>query len=245
MRDDNGEVDLRLSADEVSGLLALAEPRNRSVADFVHELLAERLDIERKRSMPMAAIDHLEGQWPEKSPDSETAFHDAMWPDDWRTDHLGTILRGAAYLDALLIQILQRHLARADLLNLDRKRFLEKAKIACAIGAIDADLLNSIKLVARIRNEFAHNIGRQLTHQEVGQLCGSLKGRVKELFLCYTGGGSKSPQRLRHALTVMKIALEEIAYPDTPRKYKWFDANLAALRLKAARPNTSSTNMGT
>ena len=228
---DEGGTNLHLSADEVNGLRAIAEPRNRSIAALTHELIAERLDREKKRSMAMAAIDHLKGQWPETSGDPESAFHDAMWPEDWRTDHLGAILRGAAYLDALLIQILERHFANPQTLNLDRRPFVDKARMAHATGAIDAEMLISLKIVADLRNGFAHEIGRRLEHGEVQRLCASLKGRARELFACYTGGSSKSPQRIRHALTVMKIALEEIAFPDKPRDYAWFDAALAAKRL--------------
>ncbi len=229
--DEGGSTYLHLSAEEANGLRAIAEPRHRSIEDLGHELIAERLDREKKRSMAMAAIDHLGGQWPENSGDPESAFHDAMWPEDWRTDHLGTILRGAAYLDALLIQALERYFTNPQILNLDRRPFVDKAKMACAIGAIDAEMLASLKIVAELRNGFAHEIGRRLEHSEVQRLCESLKGRARELFACYTGGSSKSPQRIRHALTVMKIALEEIAFPDRPRDYPWFDAALAARRL--------------
>jgi hypothetical protein len=176
--------------------------------------------------------DTLAGQFPDKSRDREEAFHDAMWPEGWQTDHLGTVLRGVAYLDALLLSILERRLAKSRVLNLDRRGFLEKAKLARAIGAVDDDLLASLKIVADIRNEFAHKIGRRLEHKDVTRLCDSLKGRALGLFVCYTGGASKSPQRLRHALTVMKLALEEIADPARPKEYEWFDAERSERLVK-------------
>ena len=71
---------------------------------------------------------------------------------------------------------------------------------------------------------------RLVSSQYAGKAASSHVGRPRELFACVTGGGSKSPQRFRHALTVLFLALKEID-AGSPAEYPWFDPELAAMRL--------------
>jgi hypothetical protein len=214
-------VMITIHGEAAVALAAIAARKNCAPEQLGIEIVTDRLEQERKRDLPMAAFDHLAGQWPDKSGGDDAAFHDAIWPEEWRTDHLSTTLRGAAYLDALLARIVNSALANPDALKVTGKPFNEKAKLARALGLIDQGLFESLRIVSRIRNGFAHEIGRKLSHREVGELCESLSGRAHELMSGIAGGALKSPQRFRHALKSLKLALEEIADPNTTRSYPW------------------------
>lgn len=201
-----------------------------SVARAATMLLKETILHSQYDPRPMAKIDFLAGQWPKGDVLSEESFRDALWPRNWQTDHLGAILRAVAYFEFYLVQIIESRLKVPGQLAVARRAFGDKIRLAASLGAIGPGLAKSFTIVAQIRNRFAHELGRQLQHHEVGELCSSLVGRPLTLFACYTGGSSKSPQRLRHALSVLFLTLKEIS-AGKPGEYDWFDPALAALRL--------------
>jgi hypothetical protein len=201
-----------------------------SVASAATVLLKETIPHSRYDPRPMAAIDFLADQWPTDDVLSEKAFSDALWPRNWQTEHLGAILRAVAYFEFYLERIVESRLPVPGQLAVARRTFSEKVRLAAALGAIGPNLAKSFTIVAQIRNRFAHELGRQLQNREVQDLCSSLIGRPLMLFACYTGGSSKSPQRFRHALTVLFLTLKEID-AGQPGEYPWFDPTLATLRL--------------
>jgi hypothetical protein len=103
-------------------------------------------------------------------------------------------------------------LAAPDALDLEQLGFLNKARWARVLGAIDAEMLESLRLLAKIRNGFAHAITRELEHEEVNRFVESLANRPRQLFLGgLTGGSSKTVQRVRQAITAVAYALHETA----------------------------------
>jgi hypothetical protein len=221
---------LSLSQEETGKLVRMVGRIYPTMADAAIALLKETIPYTNYDPRPMAMIDHLSDQWPQVDVLSERAFHEALWPRNWRTDHLGAILRGVAYFDYYLVRIVERKLKNPHAVRIARRTFNEKVRFAIALDAIEPGLMNSLLIVAKIRNSFAHELGHQLQHSEVSELCSSLVGRPRELFACYTGGSSKSPQRFRHALAVLHLTLQELD-AGRPAEYEWFDAALAERRL--------------
>lgn len=179
-------------------------------------------------------MDFLARQWPNGDALDDDAVFKALWPDYWQSDHLSAILRAVVYYDYYLTQIIDSRLVNPGELSVSKQRFDQKIKLARALGAIGPGLAKSLRISADIRNSMAHTLGRQLEHEDVQKLCSSLRGRSLILFACITGGGSKSPQRFRHALMAIYLTLKETAEGEQG-DYPWYMPERAEPLMKDER----------
>jgi hypothetical protein len=127
-------------------------------------------------------------------------------------DDLGVVVRTQTYLESYVERMIDAHFVRPVpdefFVRLSYGTALE---LAVALGELDAADLRALKLLAQIRNRFAHDPHKEITRDEINGLFGSLAGLVKER-------AQKSPlsfdgitddqSRLRTALDAMRFVID-------------------------------------
>jgi hypothetical protein len=143
----------------------------------------------------------------------ETKLHSSLWTKDWAEDPLSALIRGLIYVDYYLSVMLERRLAHPEALDLGKRAYSSKLRLARALDLIDEGLYGALLVFADVRNDLAHDLERTHDPEKLGRLEGALSGRA-QLFMGYiTGGSSRANQRLRHAIQAYVMAVEELAYP--------------------------------
>lgn len=93
-------------------------------------------------------------------------------------DDLGAIVRGLLYVEHDLRKILtEGPVVNASAIGLDKAGGPQMASLALALGLISEKTVRSVKKLAAIRNEFAHQLDRNLTPEEVNAFITSLPER--------------------------------------------------------------------
>jgi len=103
----------------------------------------------------------------------------------------GCVIVGAAYLDALIGQVLELYLlenndAKNDLIHSKNTSaplgsFGSRLTMSYAIGLIDKDDLDILRTIKKIRNKFAHDLDISFDSQSIDSLCDTLKLRATEV----------------------------------------------------------------
>jgi hypothetical protein len=147
----------------------------------------------------------------------EPELFSSLWTQEWATDPLSALIRGLIYVDYYLSVMLERNLPNPEVLDLGKRAYNIKLRLARALGLVDEGLYGALMTFAEVRNELAHDLERTHDPEKLGRLELALSGRAR-LFMGYiTGGSSRANQRLRHAIQAYVMAVEEIAYPE--RRY--------------------------
>jgi hypothetical protein len=93
-------------------------------------------------------------------------------------DDLGAIVRGLLYVEHDLRKILtEGPVVNASAIGLDKAGGPQMASLALALGLISEQTVRAVKKLAAIRNEFAHQLDRNLTPEEVSAFVTSLPER--------------------------------------------------------------------
>lgn len=88
-------------------------------------------------------------------------------------DDAAAVVRSAAYLEDLLLELVLRNLEHPDLINPSAFSFSQRVRWAHALGEVGPKTVAALKALARIRNKLAH------THTEVIADEGLIKNFIK------------------------------------------------------------------
>lgn len=80
------------------------------------------------------------------------------------------LLRGHLWVETHLVGLLESELANPDALNLDRMAFAQKVSLANALGLLSPDEVATMKVLNRMRNRLAHNLGGEPTEEAIAEL---------------------------------------------------------------------------
>ena len=147
----------------------------------------------------------------------EPNLHSSLWTKDWAADPLSALIRGLIYVDYYLSVMLERHLIHPGVLDLGKRAYNTKLRLARALDLIDEGLYSALLVFAELRNDLAHDLERTHDPEKLGRLEAALSGRARLFMGNITGGSSRANQRLRHAIQAYVMAVEELAYPE--RRY--------------------------
>jgi hypothetical protein len=93
-------------------------------------------------------------------------------------DDLGAIIRGLLYVENSLRKILtEGPVSNPEALQLDKAGARHLANVALALGLIPEQTARCVKRLVKIRDEFAHQLDRELTREEVDAFVVSIPGR--------------------------------------------------------------------
>jgi hypothetical protein len=109
----------------------------------------------------------------------------AALPDDFKRsaafywaldneDDVGAIIRGAGYVQDLLLQLYVRNVERLDLIDPTRLSYSSLIRLALTFGEITDELATALKLLAKIRNPLAHDLMHKLDADSVSKFYDAL-----------------------------------------------------------------------
>jgi hypothetical protein len=136
----------------------------------------------------------------------------SLWTKDWAEDPLSALVRGLIYIDYYLGVLLERRLVHPEILDLGKRTYNSKLRLARALDYIDEGLYTALLTFAEVRNDLAHDLERTQDFATLGRIEAALTGTVRpRLFMGYiTGGSWRANQRIRHAIQAYVMAVEEL-----------------------------------
>lgn len=96
-------------------------------------------------------------------------------------DDLSTIIRGHLYVEHVLMEFIRVALQKPTALSIDRLAFRTKVELCVALGTVPENLVPPIKILNRLRNSAAHELGHVTAATTKKELLDSLPKIGSEL----------------------------------------------------------------
>ena len=95
-----------------------------------------------------------------------------------KDDELHVLLRGHVYVEAALIQLIESKLANPQALKVAGLNFPLKVRLATALGLLSGDVAMLCKRLNDLRNRVAHQLDKELTHEDLDVLVDIIVERI-------------------------------------------------------------------
>ena len=94
-------------------------------------------------------------------------------------DALNFFISQHLQIEASITRLIESHMIRPDLLKIDRLSFVQKVRVAAALGLVPADFTKPILLLNSIRNRFVHQLTAELLPSDGKDFFASLSENLK------------------------------------------------------------------
>ena len=118
------------------------------------------------------------------------------------------LLRAHLYTEAVMEDLIRLRLPHGQvMIEKAGLRYYQKVLLVQALGVLDARLINALQAMNHVRNDFAHEIDKELTDADVSRIgasYGNMLKKMKEI-----DGGSDTKKTLRMLLSYICGRLDE------------------------------------
>jgi len=95
-------------------------------------------------------------------------------------DELQISIRCHLIVEHFLIQVIEKRLMYKNEFKIDKLSFRQKIELAIALGAIEKDMKGIFLSINKLRNQFAHDMHKQITDIEIHEMYSSLNSLCRE-----------------------------------------------------------------
>ncbi len=96
-------------------------------------------------------------------------------------DELGLLLRGHLYIENELVKIIEAHMPHPEKFDIAAINFPKKIYLAAAMGILSEEEVEPYIFFNKLRNKLAHNLGQEVTENDIKGLIESLTHRQLQM----------------------------------------------------------------
>ena len=126
------------------------------------------------------------------------------------THPLAVVLKGHLWLEACMNRALEVALHDPGMVNLERESFSRKLSWCAALNAVPPDSVKVFAAVNKLRNELAHQLGKEITEEDVLKVEQSIQGHLRVMWDEWNLGKSfdSTSRRLARVFEFMLATVE-------------------------------------